>query len=277
MGVSGTLVKLYNNVGFNVANTVTDAYGGYDFTNIPPGNDYYIVFGKPAGYEFTLQHVGGITAADNSKADFGGRTGNFNLLASENINNLDAGIKPSQVVPTILQSFTARLQGNQVLLDWQTTAELNNDYFDVEKSMDGISFSAIGRVDGNGTTLLPHSYSLVDPHPLTGSNHYRLRQVDFDGHFTWSHIEVVELKQNETTTAWYNNQDNSIRILFTGNQGKAEIKLYAYNGQLVRSATAMTNVSSYTLNLPGLPKGIYMLQVTGDGIWYTKKIFIVRE
>lgn len=276
LGVSGVAVKLYNNIGFNVATTVTDAYGAYSFDAVPPGNDYYIIFQKPAGYEFTIPNVGGIAATDNSKADAGGRTGNFNLIAGEVISNMDAGIKPAQIVPVTLLSFTATLKNRQVLLNWQTTAEINNAYFDVERSNDGISFTTIGRVAGNGTTSLPHNYSLIDPHPLAGLNYYRLRQVDFDGHFKYSNVEVVLIKDNETIIAWYNDHSNNIQILFNKPQNNPVIKLYASNGQLIRSEKVAGNINSYNMSLPVLSTGIYMLQAVSDKLQYSKKIFIRR-
>lgn len=276
LGVSGMLVKLYNSSNFNVATTTTDPTGYYLFTNVQPGNDYYIIFSKPAAYDFTLQSVGGFSASDNSKPDATGRTNNFNVPPSTSILNIDAGIVTGSV-PITLLSFTARLyNNNQVKLNWQTTAEINNDYFDVQRSTDGINFNSIGRVAGNGTTFIPHNYSLIDQHPVAGFNYYRLRQVDFDGHFTYSHIERIEIKKAETVTAYYNNQNNTIQLLFTDGQDNLNIKLYASNGQLVKSAKAANNTISYTLNLPALATGVYMLQLNSDKTNFAKKIFISK-
>jgi hypothetical protein len=144
----------------------------------------------------------------------------------------------------------------------------------VERSVDGISFNVIGRVNGYGTTSLPHNYSLNDLYPVNGFNYYRLRQVDLDGHFTYSNVEVVELKHNQTITAWYNNQNHSIQLLFNNNQNNLDIKLYASNGQLIKSATPANNINSYTLNLPLLSTGVYMLQVISNKLRFSKKIFI---
>lgn len=276
-GVSGTTVKLYNSVDFNVATTVTDANGAYSFSSVVPGNGYYIVFSKPGGYDFTTQNVGGITATNNSKADVTGRTGNFNLATGDDISNMDAGIIPTEIVPVTLLSFTARLQTNKtVLLNWQTTAEINNDHFDVERSTDGLNFNFIGRVAGNGTTSLPHSYSLIDPAPASGLNYYRLRQVDLDGHFTFSHIEVVELKNNDAINAWYSAQNNSIQIQFSKVPASLLVKLYAANGQLVKSVTSLNNVNAYQLQLPVLARGVYMLELLADGVRWGKKLFLGR-
>ena len=159
-------VKLFNNTGFNVATTLTDASGLYYFTGVTPGDGYYITFNKPAGYNFTSRYIGGVNAIDNSKPDSLGKTDVFNVSAGISILNLDAGIKATGTVPVTLLSFTGTLQNKEVLLEWQTTAEYNNHYFDVERSNDGRNFRPIGRVAGIGTSVLPHNYSLIDPHPL---------------------------------------------------------------------------------------------------------------
>lgn len=275
IGVSGQAVRLFNNVGFNVATVITDANGFYNFASVTPGTGYYISFDKPAGYEFTLKDVGGTTATNNSKADVNGRTDLFDVSSLAVINYMDAGIKPTGAVPVTLLDFTARLQSNStVLLNWQTTAEINNHYFDVERSSDGILFSTIGTVNGHGTTSIAHSYSLIDPHPLQGYNYYRLRQVDFDGHFMYSTVRIVELKNNEAITAWYNSQSHNIQIIFNKKQDNLNIKLYATNGQLVKSVAPGSNLNVYHFDVPVLATGVYMLQVTGDKLRYSKKIFI---
>lgn len=95
------------------------------------------------------------------------------------------------VLPVTIVSFTGTLVEDEVLLNWQTASELNNDYFIVEKSSDTKQWTAIGSVKGNGTTTVPHLYSLIDGRPLEGENYYRLKQVDFDGTVHYSRIIVV--------------------------------------------------------------------------------------
>jgi hypothetical protein len=274
-GVSGMNVKLYNNVGFNVSSSVTNANGEYFFGDIPPGDDYYTIFNKPTGYLFTLQNVGGTAANNNSKADATGRTNNFNIAPGVNITNIDAGIK-TDPVPVTLLSFTATLHNREVLLRWKTTAEYNNHYFDVERSSNGINFTVIGRVNGNGTTSLPHDYSLIDLQPLTGINYYRLKQVDLDGHKTYSYIVTVLLKNNEIVSVYYNNQSNNIHVIFNKQQNNIRLMLYGANGQLIKSITPADNINTYMFGLPALATGIYMFEVMTDRLMFTKKIFISR-
>ena len=275
IGVSNRTVTLYNSLNFAVATTLTDANGFYSFTNISEGSGYYIVFSKPNGYAFTTQYAGGASASNNSKVDATGRTAAFSIAANEAVQQLDAGIVVEGTVPVTLLSFTGQLRQRQVWLNWQTTAEYNNHYFDVERSTDLVHFAPIGRVAGHGTTALPHSYSLIDPNPATGTNYYRLKQVDFDGTYSYSDIVTIHITEARPLIVTYQKPTNSIRIVFDKKQSKATFKLFAANGQLITTAAAQ-NVSNYELKLPELAAGVYMLQVMGDGMSETKRLLIAQ-
>lgn len=275
IGVSNRTVTLYNSLNFAVATTLTDANGFYSFTNISAGSGYYIVFSKPNGYAFTTQYAGGPGAGNNSKADATGRTAAFSIAANEAVQQLDAGIVVEGTVPVTLLSFTGQLRQRQVWLNWQTTAEYNNHYFDVERSTDLVQFAAIGRVSGHGTTVLPHSYSLADPNPATGTSYYRLKQVDFDGTYSYSDIVTIHVTEAKPLMVTYQKPANSIKIVFDKKQPKAAFKLFAANGQLI-AATAAQNVNSYEWKLPKLAAGVYMLQVISDGISETKRLLIAQ-
>ncbi|MFT3681742.1 MAG: SdrD B-like domain-containing protein [Ferruginibacter sp.] len=274
LGVSNMTVKLYSSAGYLQSTAVTNSNGYYSFDNITPGNGYYIVFDKPAGYTFTTQNVGGTAAANNSKADQAGRCNSFNVAAGISIMNIDAGIKATGTTPVRLLSFTGNLQNNRTtLLNWQTTAEYNNHHFEIERSIDGIHFVVIGKVNGNGTTSLPHSYSFVDAHPSTGINYYRLKQVDLDGNNILSHVVRILLNNNETFVTFYNQGNHSIEIIFSKKQANTQLKLFAANGQLVKAA-AVKNTNRYLLELPLLANSMYLLQVANEKGSYTEKIFI---
>ena len=171
-------------------------------------------------------------------------------------------------------NFTAVLHSREVWLNWQTTAEYNNDHFDVERSNDAIHFTTTGSVAGNGTTSLPHNYSLIDPHPLAGINYFRLRQVDIDGQANYSQVVKIQLNDDDIVSIFYNNGNNSIQLAFNKKQDNVRLKLFGANGQLIRSATTANNITAYTFELPALATGVYMLQLINKNLAYTKKIFI---
>ena len=97
-------------------------------------------------------------------------------------------------LPVELTSFTASREGEAVALAWSTATETNNAGFDVERSTDGETFTAIGFEPGVGTTEEAQSYRFVDRDaPFATTLFYRLRQVDTDGTFEYSPVVEVEV------------------------------------------------------------------------------------
>lgn len=89
---------------------------------------------------------------------------------------------PVCVLPTDLTSFAGRMnRSHEVVLSWETTAEMNNDYFTIERSTDGLSFTGIGRVSGAGNSGTRRYYAYTDHQPAASVNYYRLRQTNLDG------------------------------------------------------------------------------------------------
>ena len=96
-------------------------------------------------------------------------------------------------LPVELVSFTAKVDENVVELDWVTASEVNNDYFDIERSTDGLKFETIGQLPGMGTSNIKNSYKFYDESPVFGIVYYRLRQVDYDRKFEYSKIISIKV------------------------------------------------------------------------------------
>ena len=88
----------------------------------------------------------------------------------------------STPLPVELLYFDASAD-NSVLLSWATATEINNDYFSIERSEDGVNFYEIGKVNGNGDSNKEITYEFTDKFVLAPVEYYRLKQVDFDGQF----------------------------------------------------------------------------------------------
>ncbi len=99
-------------------------------------------------------------------------------------------------LPVELSHFDSHLDRDNVTLKWTTETEKNNDYFAIERSKNGEDFYEIGHVNGHGTSIEKHQYSFVDPKPILGINYYRLKQIDFNGNYSFSHIEAVRIKMD---------------------------------------------------------------------------------
>lgn len=100
------------------------------------------------------------------------------------------------VLPVDLVDFTAVEKDNDIILEWETATEINNEYFSVERSFDLRNYEEIARIAGEGTTDEDRFYSFVDTDaPVNQPIYYRLKQVDFDGAFEYSLIEKVIIER----------------------------------------------------------------------------------
>jgi hypothetical protein len=103
-----------------------------------------------------------------------------------------------------------------VLLEWETASEINNDYFTIEKSHDGLNYDEIGNIEGNGTTNNTFNYSFIDRETSVGA-YYRLKQTDFEGVFKYEGFLFQDyLDQQENEITFYPNPNNSTNIKWTG-------------------------------------------------------------
>ncbi|MEM7509507.1 MAG: hypothetical protein AAF388_01160 [Bacteroidota bacterium] len=100
----------------------------------------------------------------------------------------DANCQPPVSLPVELSHFDAEIINDAVKLSWITASEVQNDYFQLEKADDTGEFAPLANLKGNGTTTTSSFYEFIDPSPSTGRNLYRLKQVDFDGAFSFSRI-----------------------------------------------------------------------------------------
>lgn len=94
-------------------------------------------------------------------------------------------------LPVELVYFKGFVEENSVKLEWLTSAEINNEGFEIQKSADGENFKVIGFVGGHGNSNQEHIYTFTDKNPYSGSSFYRFRQVDFDGQFEYSPIVLL--------------------------------------------------------------------------------------
>lgn len=133
-------------------------------------------------------------------------------------------------LPVELVYFSGNLGNGGVALEWQTSTEINNKGFEIERSGDGEYFATIGWVKGNGNSNDMHEYSFTDSNPYLGLSYYRFRQVDFDGQSEYSPIIRIEGEGTSSTLAVYPNPTSGpIRIL----NELSEFQLYDPSGRLV--------------------------------------------
>lgn len=189
-------------------------------------------------------------------------------------------------LPIELLSFDVKQDINkQIILSWTTASELNNDYFTIERSLDGYTYDVVGVVkskaeNGNSTNLL--NYSKIDTKQLKGLVYYRLKQTDYDGTSTYSGIKSVILNAvNELNFTIYPNpsgeNENAI-VQFSGNANE-EVKMCIYDvtGKVVTQKTIVLSASgSNTIELKNeLSSGMYFVNATSkSGATYNQKLMV---
>lgn len=185
------------------------------------------------------------------------------------------------LIPVELVSFTASADDGSVVLQWSTATETNNRGFSVQKKTTG-EWISIGFVNGTGTSTKMNSYTFTDNGYSSGKTYYRLKQVDFDGTFTYSgEIEVDNLQP--LTFGLSQNFPNPFNPSTVINyqipeKGNVSLKLFDILGNEVATlVSAEQEAGSYnlTFNASGLASGTYIYKLSsGENVSVRKMTFI---
>lgn len=182
------------------------------------------------------------------------------------------------VLPVSWLSFTSQKVNNAIHLQWKVNNEINNDHFEVEKSIGGTNFNSIGCLANKNSGLVT-TYNFTDFQPASGNNYYRIKQVDKDGKFSYSVIRqeyfTNELKQSKTKII-QNPVKGSIQLLFTSITDQADISLLDANSIRVLHFSKKNISQNEEVDIPvkNLAAGIYFLKVVSNDNIETHKIFI---
>jgi hypothetical protein len=159
---------------------------GLNATTLDCGNSAYTQFGSSPGGAADGFNFSGVTVPAGQCAyimidGYGGST-----CTGPSISII------CPVLPVELVNFKGVNTGLENKLSWATVYEKHNDYFMLEKSVDGVNFEPVGRVEGAGESKELLHYSYNDKFLKTTLNYYRLKQVDLDNTFTYSDIIVID-------------------------------------------------------------------------------------
>lgn len=180
----------------------------------------------------------------------------------------------SAFLPVELTSFTAKADKENVVLNWQTASESNNEGFEVEHSTDGREWTYIDFVNGQGDSDEVNNYAFVDEKPVAGHNYYRLRQLDFDGLYAYSDVVGVKF-DNRALEIFPNPVKNggSLQIRLEDEDLTAsEVRITDSAGRLVQSVSLAYGASR--IQLPNLQQGIYYVSLITEGSVYQEKIMV---
>ena len=185
----------------------------------------------------------------------------------------------NNLLPIELLSFNAHYEQDheEVLIDWVTGSELNNDYFDIQRKKDGGKWSSIDRLEGAGYSNSNLYYSAVDANPLGGISHYRLKQVDFDGGYNYSSVSSVTTGFMASLTGFtvYANEVGIHINLEDNKRSYYKLEIIAITGQIVHREMLNSNegLNVYQI-VKNLDRGMYQIVLSNQTEIYSKKLVI---
>jgi len=284
LGTTGTGSFLFNfvppvdMVTLNFAGLDSDGSSNHEVIKLEVNNIHYPIPNigdKHCDYLAALNSDGNIVSASNVLSDSHGWTGteingpiSSLRVTNEMIGNtggviFSIAICDVNILPINLLSFSVeKTINNQVKLNWITDSEMNNDYFTIERSRDGLSWEEVTNVDGAGKSSQRLNYTTSDETPYSGITYYRLKQTDFDGNYTYSDIKAININLLKSAIIIYPNPTNG-KITIQGNKEEFKnFKIYNVLGQDITTLaeTISINETRKTLDLTNLSQGIYTLK-----------------
>ncbi len=189
----------------------------------------------------------------------------FTKLAEEVQSFSTFSIFAPSVVPVTLTYFKGKVENNDAHLAWKTATEFNNAGFEVEKSGDGLHFSSIGFVKGNGSSFTQNTYSFIDKN-FTKTAYYRLNQLDFDGKTTYSPIVSLQKEGKGNTVKIYPNPistQSDLTIEFSEQvENSLNIDVIDVQGRILYKKQSEKGIESLKIPVSNWVRGMYFVRLT---------------
>jgi hypothetical protein len=273
---NGTIDSMYYVVQGNLTAAQSETQLAIKFT--PSGAIAVLAWGGHIGSRNYWGYTSGIpnSAGGISGSPFHMRLNSWSL---NNLGNTDRSVSgytvgppSSPSLPVELVHFAVSEMPHTNSVEWSTASEVNNNYFKVERSVDGINFETLGTIKGAGNSSLKNNYALIDFTPLNGVSYYRLVQTDFDGmQKTYGPLSV---RRNNIATAlsvasaYPNPFAEEVSITYTSAYRKVtQVNISNASGNNVAHQTVMADEGTNSFRYSGneLPDGIYFITLSQPG------------
>ncbi len=181
-------------------------------------------------------------------------------------------------VSVSLLHFSATAGSNKTLLSWSTVSEFNNNYFEIERSEDQATFATIGTTTGSGNSISVVHYSFTDENPVSGISYYRLKQVDWNGTYSYSSVVAVHHSSVTGLTIYphpvQKGETSSLEFFLPGNTA-VRLEIADLTGTSIAGYRLEGKQGRNEWPLPaGLTGGLYFLTLSFDQQKITQKIVV---
>lgn len=183
----------------------------------------------------------------------------------------NSGVAPNgfnlSVLPVLFKGFFVARSNNNVVLNWSTAQESNNSNFEVQRSLDGSSWSTIAIMMGAGNSNTVQQYNFTDKNMTAAIAYYRIKQVDIDGKYEYSTVKSIRANETAPATRIYTN-GNTVNIEFNKEvKNPITVRIINMNGQVIGQRDFQQASYRITMNMNNSVSGMYIVQLNDNAGW----------
>ena len=242
------------------------------FVRLTEAGSVYSAYVSPTGADGTWVQVGpsidlGFGVGTTVYTGFAVTSNKNTALSTATFDNFE-----NSTLPINLSTFDVRIIDNSYVgISWSTSQEVNNDYFEVQRSADGATYTDLVRVKAVGNSSVTQSYSATDNNPLNGLNFYRLKQVDLDGKTSYFPSKFVRFGKGATPVVYPNPMVSMVNVV-AGDDAVLTVSLYSVSGKKIREINNDAGLGSVTMPTADLANGIYIIKMKTAKTTYQQKL-----
>jgi hypothetical protein len=199
----------------------------------------------------------------------------FSTTGAVSVYSVTIPVSSCFILPVELVSFTGVCENQNAVLNWSTALGTNDDYFIVERSIDGINWQVAGKVAAIISSASLNAYSFTDNLPGKMISYYRLMQMDFSGNYSYGNIIYIEncsAVSNENLVLFPNPSKGKFSLYFAGDKDKVNsIDIFNSSGQKIYRSIGFQPMFDLTNNIPGM----YFVRVNLNSNTIEQKIMLM--
>jgi hypothetical protein len=285
--LAGVTIQAKDITGDVVAEVVTDNGGNYEIDYLQK-EDYFFKVIPPAGMGATIANNGN----DDEDSDVDHTNGSnttrlYTMVPGEHIPSIDVGLIFG-VVPVEYTKFDGTNRGDHNYIYWATAVEINNEKYELERSVDNTNFRKIAEIEGAGTYSQESSYNYEDADiDASGIYYYRLRQVDYDGNSSLSGTIAIRVASGDDRPGlqvYPNPAVDEIELSISGletAQSETQVEIFDGAGRVVRKLVIDKSENTTRLrqqiDIIELTEGVYTIRVQSGSIVVENRLIKVKD
>jgi hypothetical protein len=216
---------------------------------------------------YPIFHYTNTTSSGNRTMKYGSQDGSMGPTSGTRFySRPDIKFCSVSVLPIELLYFKPYYENNVVKLKWVTSSEIDNDYFTIEKTLDGVNIENIETIDGLGNSKTLKEYYTEDRTITSKVMYYRLKQTDFNGKTTKTDWYSVDVELTNDIVIYPNPVNDELKIKFNNGISNTDIKIYDLTGKIIYETNYndINGVGEIDIDLTNVPKGLYLVEILNN-------------